>query len=113
MVFISGFFTTKFLNLWVVLWILQRLLVFNASIKSIKNYINEPYLGKIQESCSTQLLLNNKSLLQKLEPARQELVLDLKEVSFAHVHLEGFVDDGEPCVVLYFSPFAVAVTYNS
>ena len=85
----------------------------HTCIKSILNYIKEPYLGKIQESCSTQLLLNNKGLLQKLEPARQELVLDLKEVSFAHVHLEGFIDDGEPCVVLYLSPFAVAVTYNS
>ena len=52
-------------------------------------------------------------LLEKLEPPGQELVLDFEEVSFAHVHLEGLVDDREPGVVLNVLPAAVAVSYDT
>ena len=59
------------------------------------------------------MLLDNKSLLQQLESACQELVLDLQEVALAHVHLERLVDDGEPCVVLDLGPLTVAVTHDT
>lgn len=45
-----------------------------------------------------------------LEPARQELVLDLQEVSSAHLPFEGLVEDGEPHVVLHVLPPSVAVS---
>ena len=44
-------------------------------------------LSQIQEGCSSQLLFNDKSLLQQLETSGQEFVLDLKEISFSNIHL--------------------------
>lgn len=44
-----------------------------------------------------------------LETPCQELILDLQEVAFAHVHFEGLVDDGEAQIVLDVLPAAVAV----
>ena len=44
-------------------------------------------LSQIEEGRTSQLLLNDQRLLQKLEPPSQELVLDLQEVPLAHVHL--------------------------
>ena len=45
-------------------------------------------LCEVQEGCAPQLLLNDQGLLQQLEPSGQELVLDLQEIPFSHVHLE-------------------------
>ena len=44
-------------------------------------------LCEIEESSPPQLLLDDQRLLQKLEPPGKELVLNLKEVPLAHVHL--------------------------
>ena len=70
-------------------------------------------LSQIEISCPPELFLNDQSLLEKLEPSRQKLVLDLQEVALAHVHLEGLVDDGEARVVLHVLPAAVAVSYDA
>ena len=70
-------------------------------------------LSEVEVSRSPQLLLDDKRLLEQLETSSQELVLDLEEVSFAHVHLEGLVDDAEPSVILDVLPSAVAVGHNS
>ena len=45
-----------------------------------------------------------------LEPACQELVLDLQEVAAAHFPFEGLVQDGVLDVVLYVLPASVAVS---
>ena len=66
-------------------------------------------LSEVEVCRPPQLLLDDERLLQKLEPPGQELVLDLKEISFAHVHLEWLVDDGEAGVVLDVLPAPVAV----
>uniref|UniRef100_A0A182V6P5 Uncharacterized protein n=1 Tax=Anopheles merus TaxID=30066 RepID=A0A182V6P5_ANOME len=66
-------------------------------------------LGEIEQGGPAQLLLDDERLLEQLEPAGQEFVLDLEEVALAHVHLERFVDDREPDVVLDVLPAAVPV----
>ena len=69
-------------------------------------------LGEVEVSCSPQLFLNDKRLLQQLEPAGQKLVFDLQKVSFAHIHLEGFIDDTEPSIVLDVLPPTVTMCHN-
>ena len=44
-------------------------------------------LGEVEVGGPPELLLDDKRLLQQLEPPGQELVLDLKEVALAYVHL--------------------------
>ena len=61
---------------------------------------------------SPQLFLNDKRLLQQLEPAGQKLVFDLQKVSFAHIHLEGLIDDTEPSIVLDVLPPTVTMCHN-
>ncbi len=70
-------------------------------------------LGQIEVSGPSQLLLNDKSLFQKLEPSSQKFVLDLQEIPFAHVHLEGLVDDGESRVILHVLPSAIAMNHDA
>lgn len=70
-------------------------------------------LGQVEVCRSSQLLLNDKSLLQKLESPGQKFVLDFQEVTFAHVHLKGLVDDGKTRIVLDVLPTAVAVSYDA
>lgn len=45
-----------------------------------------------------------------LEPARQKLVLDLQEVSSAHLALEGLVEDGKPHIILHILPPGVTMS---
>ncbi len=45
-----------------------------------------------------------------LEPAGQKLVLDLQEVSSAHLPFEGLIEDGKPHIVLHILPPSVAVS---
>uniref|UniRef100_A0A182KI78 Uncharacterized protein n=1 Tax=Anopheles christyi TaxID=43041 RepID=A0A182KI78_9DIPT len=66
-------------------------------------------LGEIEQGSAAQLLLNHERLLEQLETAGQKFVLDFQEVTLADVHLERFVNDGEPDVVLDVLPTAVPV----
>lgn len=52
-------------------------------------------------------------MMSHLKPPGQELVLDLKEVTLADIHLEGLVDDGESDVVLDVLPAAIAMGHNA
>ena len=70
-------------------------------------------LSQIQVRGSSKLFFNDKSLFQQFEPTCQELVLDLQEVAFAHIHLKRFIDDREPMVVLDILPTAITVSYNT
>ena len=70
-------------------------------------------LSQIQVRCTPQLLLDDQSLLKELETAGQELIFDFQKVALAHIHFEGFVDDGEPVVVLDVLPTAVTMGHNS
>ena len=70
-------------------------------------------LSQIQVRCSSQLFFDDQSLLQKLKTTGQKFVLDLQEVTFAYVHLEGFIDDWEPMVVLDILPSTVTMSYNA
>ena len=70
-------------------------------------------LGEVEEGRPPELLLDDERLLEQLEPARQELVLDLQEVALAHVHLERLVDDSEARVILDVLPATVTMGDNS
>ena len=70
-------------------------------------------LGKVQVRSSSQLFFNDQGLFKQLEPAGQELVLDLQEVALAHVHLKGLIDDGETVIVLDILPTTIAVSDNA
>merc|ERR1719187_2758667 len=70
-------------------------------------------LSEIEESRSSQLFLDNQSLLEQFEPPSEKLILDLEEVSFADVHLEWLIDDGEPGVILYVLPSTITMTNDS
>merc|ERR1712014_371069 len=69
-------------------------------------------LGEVQEGCAPQLLLNDQGLLQQLEPSGQELVLDLQEIPFSHVHLEGLVDDCTPLIILDILPSSISMAHD-
>lgn len=45
-----------------------------------------------------------------LEPAGQKLVLDLQEVSSAHLPFEGLIQDGKPHIILHILPPSVAMS---
>ena len=66
-------------------------------------------LREVEVRGTPQLLFDDERLLQQLEAAGQEFVLDLDEVALAGVHLERLVDDVETEVVLDVLPSAVAV----
>lgn len=70
-------------------------------------------LGQVQVSSTSELLLDDQSLFQELESTSQELVLDLQEVAFAHVHFEWLIDDGEAHIILNILPTAVTVGDNT
>ena len=70
-------------------------------------------LREIEVGRPPELLLDDEGLLEQLEPAGQELVLDLQEVALAHVHLERLVDDGEARVILDVLPATVAMGDDS
>ena len=88
-----------------------------------KGYLSEPLveshgrvvavLGQVQVGGPSKLFLDDQRLLQELEPPGKELVLDFQEVTLAHVHLEGLVDDGEAWVVLHVLPAAVPVSNDA
>lgn len=70
-------------------------------------------LRQVQVRGTPQLLFDNQSLLKELEATGQELVLDLQEVAFAHVHFEGLVDDGKAVVILDVLPAPISVSHNA
>lgn len=47
--------------------------------------------------------------ISNLKPASKKLVLNLEEVSSAHLSLKGLIEDGEPRVILYVLPTCVTV----
>lgn len=61
------------------------------------------------------VISNTGKILVKvyLKSAGEELVLDLKEVSLANIHLERLVDDGKTNVVLNVLPTTIAVGDNA
>ena len=70
-------------------------------------------LSQVQVRGTSELFFNNQSLLQKLEPTGQELILDLQEVAFAHVHLERLIDNAEPMIVLDILPATISMGDNA
>ena len=70
-------------------------------------------LRQVQVRCTSQLLLDDQSLLQEFESSGQKLVFDFQKVAFAHVHLERFVDDGKSVVVLDVLPAAISMGDNA
>ena len=70
-------------------------------------------LCQVQVRSPSQLLFNDQCLLEQLESSRQKLVLDFQKVPFAHVHLEGLIDDAKTWVILNVAPTAIAIRDDS
>jgi hypothetical protein len=63
---------------------------------------------------TTSLQKSNRTfLIPYLKPPCKKFILYLKEVAFSNIHLERFIDDGKPYVILDVLPATVSVTYDA
>jgi hypothetical protein len=56
---------------------------------------------------------NGNFLRPYLKPPCKKFVLYLKEIALSNIHLEGFINDGKPYVILDVLPAAISMSYNA